>query len=369
MTFDVAVVGVGPGPDISISGRTHSWGYRHAEAYLERDDCRLVACADLEQSYATSFAETFDITPEGVFTAHREMLESVNPDVVSVCTPIAAHEPVVVDCANAGVTAVHCEKPMAATWATARGMAHMCELRGTQLTFGHQRRFAPPFLTAKQLLDDGAIGTLERIEISWGNFFDNGTHVVDLAGMFVDEARAEWVIGQIDYTIDHVRYGVPTADQAFMTWRYENGVQAVLATGDDVDLSGGPFDFYDCWHRLIGSEGVIEIGRLDGPALRIREDGSEWNVVDVEQNFEGSVAAGVGDALDALSGDRTSVLDARHALNTTEILFAGHESSRRRRRIELPLTGVYDHPLVTMLEEGDIVPERGDDRPPHPSEQ
>ena len=369
MSYDVAIVGVGPGRDISISGRTHSWGYKHAEAYRDRDDCTLVAAADLEEAYLDRFGSAFGVGADGLFTDHVAMLETVQPDVVSVCTPIPAHEPIVVDCASAGVPAVHCEKPMAGTWAEARGMAQMCERTGTQLTFGHQRRFAPPFRLAKERLDEGVIGQLQRIEISWGNFFDNGTHVVDLAGMFVDDVPADWVMGQIDYTLDHVRYGVPTADHAFMTWRYANGVQVVLATGDDVNLTGGPFDFYDCWHRLIGEEGVIEVGRLDGPPVRIRRDGEGWSIPDVEPTFEGSVAAGIDDMLGWLAGGPPSQLRATHALQTTEILFAGHEPARRRGRVELPLAGVYDHPLVTMLEQGEIVPERSDERPPHPAER
>ncbi len=367
MTYRVAVIGTGPGRGVDISGRSHAFAYEHADAYAAREDCDIVACADIERGYAERFADEFGVPAEGVFGDHESLLGGVDPDIVSVCTPIPTHAPIVTDCATAGVTAVHCEKPMADAWGAAREMVDVCEVEGVQLTFGHQRRFGDPFRRAKALLDDGVAGDLERIEISWGNFFDNGTHTLDLAAMFVDESPGEWVMGQVDYSKDHVRYGVPTADHAFVSWQYENGVHGIAATGDDVPLSGGPHDFYDCVHRLVCEAGVIELGRRGGPPLRYRRDGEGWTTVPVDEEFDGRVDLAVDDVVGAIDGDEPSELRAEHALNTTEILFAGHESSRRRGRVELPLD-IDDHPLVSLIEAGEVEPAVPDDRPPHPSE-
>jgi predicted dehydrogenase len=366
MTYRVAVVGTGPGRDVDISGRSHAFAYEHADAYADRTDCDLVGCVDVVPEYAERFAEEFGVPGAGVFEDHESMLAGVEPDLVSVCTPIPTHAPIVTDCAEAGVPAVHCEKPMADTWGAARRMVAVCEREGTRLTFGHQRRFGEPFRRAKELLDDGVAGGLERIEISWGNFFDNGTHSLDLAAMFSDESPGDWVLGQVDYSKEHVRYGVPTADHAFVSWQYENGVHGIAATGDDVPLSGGPYDFYDCWHRLVCTDGVIELGRREGPALRYRRDGEGWTTVAVADEFEGRVDLAIDEVVRTIDGDERSQLRAEHALNTTEILFAGHESSRRRGRVELPLE-IDDHPLVALLEAGEIEPTIPDDRPEHPA--
>ena len=367
MTYRTAVVGTGPGREIDISGRSHSYGYEHADAYAAREDCSLVACVDLVTEYAEAFADEFGIPEDCVFEDHEEMLAEVDPDLVSVCTPIPTHAEIVVDCATAGVDAVHCEKPMARTWGEAREMAQECDRRDVQLTFGHQRRFGDPFRRAKDLLDEGAVGDLRRIEISWGNLFDNGSHTVDLAGYFAGDRPGSWVMGQIDYSTEHVRYGVHTADHAFASWQYENGVHGVLATGDDVPLTGGPYDFYDVMHRLVGTAGEMEIGRREGPSLRIRREGADWETVDVADELGGRVDLAIADVVGAIpSGE--SELRAELALNATEILFGAHESARRRGRVELPLTGVYDHPLESMIEAGEITPREGDGRPAHPAE-
>jgi predicted dehydrogenase len=369
MSYRVGVIGTGPGRDVDISGRAHSWAYKHADAYTTRDDCSVVACADLVYEYAQTFADEFGVPEAGVYDDHVEMLAEEDLDVVSVVTPITTHAEVVIDCARGSVQAVHCEKPMARTWAGARAMAQVCGIYDTQLTIAHQRRFSEPVRETKRLLKTGEVGDLDRLETSFGNFFDNGTHAVDIAGYLVDEARGSWVLGQVDYTVEHVRYGVPHAKHAFVSWQYENGVHGISATGDSAELSGGPFEFdiYDCAMRVVGTDGVIEITG-DDPGLRVRRDGGDWETVGVDPEFLDLVDRGVDDAVDALDSGRDSELRAANALNTAEILLAGHESSRRRGRVELPLTGVYDHPLESLIEDGEVVPELSDDRPPHPSE-
>lgn len=365
MTYHVAVIGVGPGREVDVSGKSHAWAYLHADAFVAREDCEVVACVDIVPDYGAKFAEEFDIDDAHVFEDHETMLSAVDPDLVSICTPIRTHADITIDCAkHDSVTAIHCEKPMAATWSGARAMAHICDLEGVQLTIGHQRRFGDPFLQTKSLLDSGVVGELDRIEISWGNFFDNGSHTVDLAAKFNDEHRVEWVLGQLDYSEEHIRYGIPTADHAFVSWQYENGVHGIAATGDGVELTGGPYDFYDCWFRLVCADGVIELGRHDGPPLRYRRDGEGWTEVEVVDEFTDWVGASIDDIVEALSGAGRSELRAENALRSTELLFAGHESSRRRSRVELPMRNVYDHPLVAMIESGEIVPkERADGEP------
>ncbi|AUV84630.1 glucose-fructose oxidoreductase (plasmid) [Salinigranum rubrum] len=373
MSYRVAVIGTGPGREYDISGRTHSWAYHHGDGYAGREDSELVACVDLVREYAEQYAREFSIPEDGVFRDHEAMLDAVRPDIVSIATPIPKHAPLTIDCARSGVQAVHCEKPFARTWAEARAMAHVCDRHDVQLTIAHQRRFGAPFRTAKVLVDDGEIGVLKRVEISYGNFFDRGSHAVDMAGYLVDESRGSWVLGQVDYSKSHVRYGVPVADHAFVSWQYENGVHGVTATGGGDDQFDTPheFDFFDCFLQLIGTDGEIVIDRNEGPALEIRRDGGGYETVDVpaEQHDPSLVTRAIDDVIDSLSSGRESTLRAANALNTAEILFAGHESSRRRQRVELPLTGVYDHPLESLVELGEVSPIYPDDRPAHPADE
>jgi predicted dehydrogenase len=62
------------------------------------------------------------------------------------------------------------------------------------------------------------------------------------------------------------------------------------------------------------------------------------------------VARGVLDLIDALQNEREPELSAGRALQATELIFATYESSRKRGRVELPLT-IEDSPLQAMLDE------------------
>ena len=122
----------------------YAMAYHHAAAYNALDNCELVACADISKENGEAFAEHNGVP--NVYLTHGEMLAKEDLDIVSVCVWPKLHAQMVLDCALAGVRAIHCEKPMADTWGASRLMAQECERRGVQLTFNHQRRFGKPFL-------------------------------------------------------------------------------------------------------------------------------------------------------------------------------------------------------------------------------
>jgi predicted dehydrogenase len=347
--------------------------YRHGVAFDRVDECELVGAADIVRENAVAFADYFGIDEADVYEDYRAMLDEVRPGVVSISTPPDTHADIAVDCMRAAsVDAIHCEKPMARTWADCERMVDVAEETGTNLTFNHQRRFGTPYRKAKELLDSGEIGDLERLEMAASNIYDYGSHSIDLCNYFNDEGRAEWVIGQIDYRQESRFFGAHNENQALAQWEYENGVEALAATGE----TGA--DLVNCHNRLVGSDGVIEIGpgfpneeSQPETVLRVKRDGDEeWEVHDVNgEGLHGPESAeygrlfidrAVADIVAALDEGRTSELDAHNALAATEIIFAIWESSRKRGRVEFPLD-IEDNPLDAMVESGDLDPEVVDD--------
>jgi len=226
-----------------------------------------------------------------------------------------------------------------------------------QLTFNHQRRFGKPFRKAKKLLDSGEIGDLERVSFAASNIYDYGSHSIDLCTYYNDEALAEWVIAGLDYREENLAFGAHNENQALVQWEYENGVHGLGATGTGTALVGAH-------NRIVGSEGVIEVGPRDVDAtLRIRRAGQgDWEVIDTgEEGMHGPgyIERAIRDALSALESGRESELRAKNALTATEIIFGAWESSRRRGRVDLPL-GIEDNPLEAMVESGELTP--GSDR-------
>jgi UDP-N-acetylglucosamine 3-dehydrogenase len=353
MTHAVAVIGTGPEPDNPVWGESAAMAYRHAEGYRDRDDCEVVACADLVRENAAAFAAEFGVADEHVYEDSGEMLAEVEPDVVSISTPVPTHAQVVLDCIGTGVPdAVHCEKPMATTYGDARLMAQEAWRRDIQLTFNHQRRFSPVWRKPKEALDAGRIGDLQRVEVGTSTLLDNGTHHIDLATMYADESPVEWVIGQVDYREEHVKYGAHNENQGLVQWAYQSGVQGIATTGFGEDGVG-------VHHRLQGTDGTIEVTPRGDPQARVREDGSDWDSLVDGVEHSAAVPPAIDHVVECLDEDVEPEISARHALSVTEVIFAAWESSRRRGRVDLPLD-VADNPLEAMVESGSLTPEPAD---------
>jgi predicted dehydrogenase len=343
--MDVAVIGTGANPEES-GPDGYAMAYQHAEAYETIDDCELVACADIVPENAAAFAERFDV-PD-VYEDHETMLAEATPEFVSVTVPPAVHAPIAVDCARApSVGGIHCEKPMAQTFGGARLMAQEAARTDTQLTFNHQRRYGPEFQEAEELLDTGEIGDLQRVETGPPNLYDWGTHCFDLCGMYVDEAQPEWVLCGLDYTTENVKFGAHNETDSVVAWEYETGVSGLASTSE-----GGNRRVVEPLIRLVGTEGTIEIHSGDDD-LRVRR-GDGWETPDVSDVDPLPLA--IEAVVEDYRSGRLSPLRAENALNATEIIFGAWESSRRRGRVEFPLT-IDDNPLEAMVESGDLTPE------------
>jgi predicted dehydrogenase len=349
--YTAAIIGTGPDPETQTV-ESFAMGYRHAEAYRQQSNVNVVACADVVPENAEAFADEFDCA---AYEDYEEMLADEAPDIVSITVPPAIHEDIIVGVAHSGVVdAIHAEKPIADTWGGAKRAVQECWRHDVQLTFNRQRRFAKPFSEAKRLLDEGAIGELQQVEITWGDFFDTGAHTIDLAGMFNDDVAPEWVIAQLDYREEDVRFGMHQENQMLAQWRYENGVYGTLTTGAGADL-------HDCALKVRGADGALHIDVEDGSTLELEQDG-ERTAIDVDgESIHGTpederfhsilIERAIAEAIDCLGEAKESQLSGRIGLNTAEIIFGGYESSRRRGRVDFPLD-VEDNAFAAMVEEG-----------------
>jgi UDP-N-acetylglucosamine 3-dehydrogenase len=346
-TLRVGIIGTGI-PWKTEGSTGHGMSRAHADAYNSLPNCEIVAVCDILKERADLFNTEKVGGKAAVYTDYPTMLAEANLDMVSVCTWPALHSPIVVDVAEAGVKAIHCEKPMADTWGESQRMATVCRERGVQLTFNHQRRFLDTFQAARRLVAEGAIGELKRLEGSCGDLYDWGTHWLDMFGFYNNEEPGEWVMAQIDVRTPRSIFGVPLENQGICNIKYRNGVFGLLYTGEDSENIVG------CSNRLIGTEGVIEVSNK-APNIRIRKNGdADWQVVETAEGLHGgsAITRAITDAVDSLREGRKPLLSSENAIQSTEIIFAAYESVRRRGRIDLPLTDITDSPLQSMIHEG-----------------
>ncbi len=346
MALKAGIIGCGRPhrqPGATGSGMSHA----HARGYNASPDIELTALADIVLENAQAFAKEHGAAR--VYQDYHEMLEKEQLDMISICTWPHLHAPMVLDCAKSGVRAIHCEKPMATTFGDARRMVEAAEEHGVQLTFNHQRRFGAPFRKAKELLKSGAIGDLQRLEARCSNLYDWGTHWFDMMFFYNDETPVEWVLGQIDVSEARTIFGAWVESQGLSHFKFQNGVYGLLVTGFEAMPVAE--------NRLIGSEGVIEVGGGEGQNLRIWAKGqNDWQSVPDDEGLHSydAITHGIQDAIDALKTGREPELAARRALRATELIFATWESSRSRGRVTLPLD-IEDSPLVARLTQNGII--------------
>jgi UDP-N-acetylglucosamine 3-dehydrogenase len=323
--YRLAVIGCGR-PHGCDSPMGFGMGHLHAQAYRETGRCELVAAADVSPENGAVFAARWGVP--AIYADYRAMLAEARPEIVSVCTWPPLHAEMVIACAEADVKAVHCEKPMATTWDDARRMVAACERAGTQLTINHQNRFREPYRVARDLVREGAIGELRSLQGTSSHL--RNSHWLDLLFFYNEETSPASVLAQIDSPGARTEHGQPKEEQAICSIRFANGVHALLLTGPDARIG--------CAHRLIGTEGSIEVhGRA--PRVRVhRKRDAAWRTINVpdEPDWQSPLDRAIADVVAALDEGREPELCARRALQTMEVIFAAFESSRRGR-VDLPL--------------------------------
>jgi len=323
--YKVGVIGCG--------GRGNS----HAAGYAASDEAELVACTDPVSDKAKALAQKHNI--QNIYSDYKEMLDKEDLDIVSVCVWTGLHTEIIVAAAKSGVKGIHAEKPMAPTWGEAKLQHKTCEENNVVLTFCHQRRFGAQFVKAKQLANDGTIGEVFRMEGFCSNMIDWGTHWFDMMLFYNNEIPAEKE-GSV--------FGIPAENHGLSYFKLKNGIHGLLATGGD---NGGR-----AANRIIGSDGIIEVGAPNAPSVRVmHKDSKGWEAPSLEGVVPpgGDTTLSVLDLIDCLNTGREPVLSSRKALQATELIFGTYESSRRRERIYFPLD-IEDSPLISMIEAGMI---------------
>src|SRR5579859_3438762 len=163
---------IGTGRRHGTEGATgFGMAHAHYHGFMETGRAELVAIADIRDDNAGLFLERYDSKARH-YRSYPTMLAAEKLDLVSICTWPHLHAEMAVAAAEAGVKAIHCEKPMATTWGDCKRMKAAADANGTILTIDHQRRFLTSFRKARDMAQGGEIGELKRLEAQCGNMSD-----------------------------------------------------------------------------------------------------------------------------------------------------------------------------------------------------
>ncbi len=118
-------------------------------------EAEVVAVTSPTPGKASSFAKERGI-PQA-FEDYRDLLAVNDIDVVTLGLPNDLHCQVTLDAAAAGKHVI-CEKPLCRTLEEADRMIDICRVEGVLLMYAEELLFAPKYVRARQLVEEGALG-------------------------------------------------------------------------------------------------------------------------------------------------------------------------------------------------------------------
>lgn len=193
----------------------------HIPAYRDfSEDVSLEAVCDLNEAAARDTALRHGI-PKW-FTDVQTMLDTVKPDLVSVCTPNVTHKPLVRQALLAGANVI-CEKPLALSYADTMELYELARQQNRMLVACQTSRFQRAYFAARDYIASGTLGSVYYAEIdrirrrgvpSWGSFHhkaasgggalaDIGVHALDAMLWMLGSPRVTAVSGSSSDRIIH----------------------------------------------------------------------------------------------------------------------------------------------------------------------
>ena len=322
---------IGAGDQVSgdaLGQRVEDLDGTHASSLAGHPQIELVAGSSRDQGRRDRFAQR---TGARTYADWRELLEREELDIVSVATYANVHADPTVACAEAGVRAVLCEKPIAQSVPDAERMVAACADAGALLVINHQRRFTSSFRKARAHLANGGLGELTSINAQWptGRLGGVGSHVFD-AIYHVTGRRIEAVSATLDLAGKPDARGPQFADPGcWGTMRLEGGL---MATVDATDYGMAPWDV-----RVNGAEGRAFVGSDD---VRLEYwDGRTEHWTNDDQVGTGMDVA-VREIVDWLDGESDFDYDPAETVQVLEAIAAFHASHAKNSAwVVLPLTG------------------------------
>jgi myo-inositol 2-dehydrogenase/D-chiro-inositol 1-dehydrogenase len=326
----------------------------HAEALRRVPNARLVAVASPTAAHAQAFAARFEV-PRW-FTDHETLLRDGGVDLITVACPNDLHAPVTLAAADAGVHVI-CEKPLCLSLREADQMIEACRRAGVMLMYAEELLFAPKYVRAKHLVEEGGLGRVYLVKqgechygphSDWfwdvtrsggGVLMDMGCHSVEFGRWIYDKARPVSVyahLGRFAHT-ERTR----GEDQSICLVEYEGGRLAIAE--NSWARTGG----IDDRAELYGDQGLTIADLIRGNALTTfsntgygyavekAPETRGWSFTGFEEMWNYGFPQEMQHFVDCVAHDRVPVESGEDGRVVLEILCAAYLSARLGRKVSL----------------------------------
>ncbi len=328
----------------------------HADSFrMMPDEAEVVAIASPTPGNAEKLAKKHNIPR--FFTDYREMLSEKDIEMVTITAPNDLHAQMTVDIANAGRHVV-CEKPLCMTLEEADLMIETCKKKGVLLMYAEELFFAPKYVKAKEMTDQGAFGKVYMVKQSEKHFGPHAPWFWDVersgGGVFMDMgchgiAFCYWFLGRpkIKTVYCHMNtyvHGDQTKgeDNSICILEFENGAIGVVE--DSWARRGGMSDSIE----IYGEGGVSYADLLMGNALPTYSEygygyavekaptTKGWTYPVFEELWNYGFPQELRHFARCVRGKDEPQTTGEDGRLVQEVLYAGYHSAAIGRKVELP---------------------------------
>jgi predicted dehydrogenase len=305
------------------------------------------------------------------------MCRSGTVDAVVIAIPNWLHLDAVSAAIGAGVH-VYCEKPLANTVSECRQIADLARSAGVRVQVGFQHRFQHGFASAKQVVDDGAIGPLTRAELRATDWFRPNVYFSsrpwrsqwDKAGGGVLMIQAIhpldaflWMTGMPSRVVAQarsVRPGIEVEDDVSALLEFPGGATGVITASTLVPGGTNRIELHGDRGAIRAEMARARVGTWDTPtSTTLVESTNPFEQVpvtwtDVEPTahagtFDESVFACHRDFIDAIENGRDPLNNPAQATMSVEVCNAVYLSAVTGDPVDLPLdAAAYDEAFKRM---------------------
>ena len=353
-TVKVGLIGAGFVADI------HTHSFKHFVR-----DAEIIAVASPTPGKAADFAAKRGIP--NAFENYRDLLAMPEIDLVSLALPNDLHCQVTLAAATAGKHVV-CEKPLCRTLDEADQMIAACRQQGVLLLYAEELLFAPKYVRARQLVEEGALGTPFLVKqweehdgphMPW--FWDvnrsGGGVVLDMGCHSIEYAR--WVFGKP--AVKSVSATLGTYVHVDKTDGEDHSIVIVEYEGNRVGLAenswakpGGVDDRCE----IYGSKGHTRADLLRGNALLTYSDSGYgyaveksgttrgWTFTMFEEVWNYGFPQEMQHFVNCVLGKETPIVTGEDGREVLKIILAAYQSAGEGRKISWPYTpAAYEKPI------------------------
>jgi predicted dehydrogenase len=325
------------------------FGTRHAQAYSRHPFVDFVAVCDLDGERARTVATQYGAR------MHTTKLDDLlnNPDIaaISIATPDHAHREVAIACAKAGKH-ILVEKPLATTVADAEAIVQVAREAGVTLMVDFHNRVNPPYVSAREAMRRGDIGTPTYIYarlsnttyvpmemLKWAGsssaLWFLGSHIIDLACWMLDDTpRKVYAVSRSG--ILH-SLGVTAPDFHVATVEFRKGAVAVFENAWILPRTHAATK--DMKFEILGSKGALYMDTSHNRALEIysaeKAAFPDLMAPPMGEHLTGFILNSIAHFVDAVTLGKPVLATGEEGVTNTRILRAILESAERGEAVML----------------------------------